>query len=145
MAESNGAKALLDFSEFDTKTMADAGIEIEINNAAGDPTGLFFKVLGTDSSQYQKLKTTHERARVKKLAKGGKTVIDTVYDDARDNDVELVCACTIDWHSTKGDMPFPASDKDKLAEFYLKYPLVLDQVRVAIVDRANFTKGSVAK
>lgn len=135
-------KETFSFDDLDTKTVADAGVEVEIMKADGDTTGMFIKVLGTDSSAYQKLREKFERARIRKLAKGGRNSTDALYDDAKANDLEMVAACTVAWRHESKEMPFEVSDKDKLVEFYGKYPLVLDQVRVAMNDRALFTRES---
>lgn len=125
---------------FDTKTKADAGVDVEINRADGEPSGLTITVLGTDSATYQKLREKQDRARVRIMAKGGRNSMETVFDSAKQNDIELVTACTLSWKHADGDMPFGADDKDSLAEFYAKYPLVLDQVRSAMNDRSLFTR-----
>ncbi len=132
---------VVSFDMFDTTTKADAGVEIEIHRADGEPSGLFITVLGADSTTYQKLREKFDRARIKAMAKGGRAGLDNVLDHAKANDVALAAACTASWRHAAGEMPFPASDKDQLEAFYLKYPLILDQVRVAMSDRANFTKA----
>ena len=133
---------VFNFDDLDTKTAAEAGVEVEILKADGDTSGLWITVLGIDSSQYQKLRDKFDRIRVRQMAKAGKNAVDAIYSAAKDNDFELIAECTVGWRHESKDMPFDVTDKDKLVEFYKKYPLVYDQVRVAVNDRALFTKGS---
>lgn len=136
-------KLVFSFEELDTKTVADLGYEVEITKADGEPTGMFIKVLGTDSNVYQKLREKFDRARIKMMAKSGRNAVDSLYDSAKNHDLEMVAACTVSWRHEKMEMPFSADDKDQLVDFYNKYPLVYDQVRVAMNDRTNFIKESV--
>jgi len=133
------------FEEFETKDKSNQGFEVAINNAFGEPSGLFITVLGVDSDAYVALKEKHDRARVKKMAKLGRGAIEQLYDDSKNNDIELLVACTLSWrHASKDNMPFaigPSSPEETKA-FYTKYPLVAEQVRVGMSDRANFTPAS---
>lgn len=137
-----GAK-VFNFDAFDTKTLADAGVEVEILNASGDSTGVFITVLGVDSNQYQKMRERFDRARIKQMQKNNRNVVDSLYDNAKQHDLEMTAECTIAWRHVSQQMPFDVSDKEQLISFYSSYPLVYDQVRTSMNDRVNFTKGSV--
>lgn len=138
MATSN----VFSFDVLDTKTAAEAGFEVEILKPDGEASGVYITVLGTDSSVYQKLREKFERHRIKTMAKSGRNAIDSLYDAGKDQDFHLVAACTTAWRHEKMDMPFDVSDKEELVAFYKQYPLVFDQVRVAMADRSNFTKAA---
>lgn len=135
-------KNVFEFDVLDTKTLAEAGYEVEVLGADSEPSGIFITVMGVDSSAYQKLRERFDRQRIRQLSKGGRNAIDSVYDNAKNQDFELVAECTISWRHETKDMPFEATDKERLQDFYKKYPLVYDQVRLAMNDRQNFTKGS---
>lgn len=135
-------KNVFNFDDLDTKTAAETGVEVEILKADGDSSGMWITVLGVDSSQFQKLRDKFDRIRVRQMAKAGRNAVDAIYNSAKDNDYELIAECTVGWRHESMDMPFDVSDKDALVGFYKKYPLVYDQVRVAVNDRALFTKGS---
>jgi hypothetical protein len=143
MSENQVAK--FSFDEFETKDKSNAGYEVTINNAFGEPSGLFITVLGVDSDAYVNLKEKHDRNRIKKMAKKGRGAVEELYDDAKGNDLELLVACTLSWRHASGDkMPFDIgpSSPAETKEFYAKYPLVAEQVRVGMTDRANFTPAS---
>lgn len=138
----NEKTSVFSFDELDTKTAADAGVEVEIMKADGDSSGMFIKVLGTDSGAYAKLRERFDRARIKQISKQGRHAVDTLFDQSKSQDLELAAECTVSWRHVSKEMPFDVKDKDQLVDFYAKYPLVYDQVRVAMNDRALFTKES---
>ena len=129
------------FAGLDTKARSAEGIEVEIMRPDGEPSGLWIKVLGQDSDDFTKLKEKQDRARVRLLSKGGRGAIDGLYDTSKNNEMELVVACCISWRHENGKaMPFQIGvDETATRNFFTKYPVVYDQVRVGINDRANFT------
>lgn len=143
----NGQTQSFDMDVFDTKTKANEGIEIEIMTPGGNSSGLFIRVLGADSDSYSKIKDRQDRARVRLLAKGGRQAIDSLYDNSKENDLELIVACTLGWHLASGQpLPFDIGQDTKQAVmFYNRYPQVQNQVRMGINDPANFTKASATQ
>jgi hypothetical protein len=134
----------MDFDIFDTSTKANEGVEIAINRADGEPSGLFITVKGMDSEEYRHEQDVQARRRMKKIAQKGRAATDAIADDTRENSLDLVVTCSASWrHESGAPMPFDiGKDKAKARAFYEKYPLVWDQVQVAIADRVNFTKAS---
>ena len=130
------------FAELETRSKASEGVEIEIMKPDGETSGIFVKVLGQDSDAYTKLKEKQDRARVRMISKGGRGAVDGIFDTGKSNEMEIVIACCLSWRHTNGkDMPFQiGADEDASRKFFEKYPVVYDQVRVGIADRANFTK-----
>ena len=129
------------FAALDTKAKSTEGIEIEIFKPDGEPSGLFIKVRGQDSDEFAKLKERQDRARVRLLSKGGRGAIDGLYDTSKQNEMELIIACCLSWRHENGkSMPFQIGvDEVATRNFFTRYPVVYDQVRVGINDRANFT------
>jgi len=130
------------FEELNTRDKAEAGVEIEINNTAGDPTGMFITIKGTDSSTFQTMQEKFQRAKLKASAKAGRNAIDNAFDSAKQYNLQVTAECTIAWRHATKEMPFPVTDKEQLAEFYQKYPIVYDQVIGAMYDRSLFTQKS---
>jgi hypothetical protein len=131
------------FAELDTRAKASEGVEIEIFKPDGETSGIFIKVLGQDSDAYTKLKEKQDRARVRLISKGGRGAVDGIYDNSKTYEMELVVACCVSWRHTNGKaMPFRIGEEDEnqTRKFFERYPVVYDQVRVGISDRANFTK-----
>ena len=130
------------FAELDTRAKATEGVEIEIMKPDGETSGIFIKVLGQDSDAYTKIKEKQDRARVRMISKGGRSAVDGMFDTSKTNEMELVTACCLGWRHTNGKgMPFQiGADEDATRKFFERYPVVYDQVRVGIADRANFTK-----
>lgn len=131
------------FDQFDTKTAAETGHEFNVLKPDGDESDLFITVLGSDSTTATKLKERYDRNRLRQMAKsgGGNRAADMIYESAKTQDVELLAACTLSWRLGNGDeMPFPATDKEQLEQFYQKYPSIADQVRAVIGDRSLFIR-----
>ena len=130
------------FAELDTRAKASEGIEIEIFKPDGESSGIFIKVLGQDSDDYTKIKEKQDRARVRMISKGGRGAVDGIFDTGKSNEMEIVIACCLSWRHTNGkNMPFQIGvNEDASRKFFEKYPVVYDQVRVGIADRANFTR-----
>ena len=135
------------FDGMETKSRANEGVEVPIMKADGDPSGVYITVLGQDSDVYTKLKDKHDRTRVKTIAKAGRAATDEVYAAAKENEMALTVACCAGWRHENGKpMPFDiGKDEDATVDFFKKYPLVYDQVRVAIHDRMTFTRASATK
>lgn len=133
-----------DFGQFDTKTKANDGFDVEIMKADGESSGLFIRVLGQDSEIYNALMDKQNKQRTTKLAKLGRAAIKDLYDDSKENDMSLMVACTLGWTHVNGlPMPFDiGKDKENAMKFYRGYPMVYDQVRTAMADRSNFMKAS---
>ena len=132
------------FEGLDTKSLANAGVEVEIMKSDGESSGVFITVLGQDSDAYNKIKERQDRARLRALSKGGRGATDLLYNTSKVNEMELICACCLEWRHANGrPLPFKIGaqgDEEQTHKLFTDYPLLYDQLRVAIADRINFTK-----
>ena len=139
---------VFDLSGFDTVSASDRGAECELLTLkTGEPSGVFIKVLGSDSTEWRE--HINERAN-KRLAaqfraqRGGAKVSDvpTVEDATRDA-ILLLTRCTIGWRT--GDKPTITYKGEELAfsaanaeRVYTELPAVRQQIDEFIGDMGNF-------
>lgn len=130
------------FAAIDTKELSDEGIDVAIMKPDGEPTGLMIHVLGADSDVYERVKDKQDRMRMRALSAKGRAAIDGIFDLTRENEMEITVACCTGWrHESGAALPFDmGTDKAMARQFFERYRIAYDQVRVAIHDRANFTK-----
>jgi len=136
---------VFDLSIFDTKTKANEGFEVEIVDAFGEPTGLFITILGADSTTFERATERWQREQLKigqQRGRNNPSATSELMSKAREHDLQTIADCTVDWRHTTATMPFKASDKSKLMDFYARSKTVYDQVFAALADRRNFTKAS---
>lgn len=143
----------LNLSKFETKTASEDGFELAILDANGDESGLFVRIRGQDSAQYQALKTKFDRKRLTKISKiGREKAMPSILDEGVDQDMDITIACVMAWSYKDKDGVLatdpvtyngqPMDDPDTLEDFFTEAPIVYEQIRVAIHTRANFTKAS---
>lgn len=146
MTEGNGNIMAALLSELETKARSDEGVEIEINKPDGEGSGLFIKILGQDSEEYNRIKEKQDRARMREMSKRGRGALEHLYDSNKSNEMDLAISCVLGWrHSSGNPMPFQIGrdHPEETSKFFTDYPIVYDQVRVAINDRMNFTRAHV--
>ena len=143
---------LFDLSSFDTILASDKGAEVElVHLKSGEPTGIFFKVLGSDSTEWRE--HVNERANKRlaaqfKAQRGGAKGQDIpTIEDATSDAILLLTRCTIGWRTVTADgekpvlilngeeLPFNAVN---CAKIYTDLPAVREQVDTFIGDMANF-------
>lgn len=127
----------MDIDRFNTVTLANSGVEIELNDLrTGKGCGAFVRILGSDSTTFQQLKTERGRAISQRLEETG---ADQITAAEMDNiTAEMLAGCTIGWRGleSKGE-PLPFSF-EAAKELYRNYPAIRDQINRAVGDRTNF-------
>ena len=103
---------LFDLSSFDTILASDKGAEVElVHLKSGEPTGIFFKVLGSDSTEWRE--HVNERANKRlaaqfKAQRGGAKGQDVpTIEDATADAILLLTRCTIGWRTVTGHTALP--------------------------------------
>ena len=144
MDDQQNGNDVFDLDIFDTKTKANEGIELKIYKPDGEFSGLYIRVLGSDSDQYQKLKRKQEKQRVKVLSRGGRDAVENLYEVDDINAIDLVVAATLGWRHENGKpMPFDiGADRKSAKAFYQQYPVAYNQVKYGISNPENFMKVS---
>jgi hypothetical protein len=143
---------LFDLASFDTILASDKGAEVELVHLKdGAPTGIFFRVLGPDSSVWRE--QVNERANKRlaaqfKAQRGGSKAQDVpTMEDATADGILLLTRCTIGWRTVtaEGEKPVLILNGDELpfnavncARIYTDLPAVRDQIDTFIGDIANF-------
>jgi hypothetical protein len=137
-------------SEIDTKTGAEAGVEVAFKNLKGEPLlnakkePVGVTVLGSDSKAYRAGARDLTRRRIDRAQKSkGKPLSDDMLDAAEKDDIELLVGVTTGWFGvldTK-DKPIEFS-KEGVRELYAKYPVAAEQANEAVLDRTRFIKPS---
>ena len=129
---------------FDTKTKANAGVEVELTSPRTfEGTGVFITVHGTDSDQFRKASAEMARRTLELSQAGGGKVDQEQRDELQAN---LLAACTIGWRGlvdediTGEDKNVPFT-KAKVAQIYLSHPVIREQVDAAIANRQAFLKA----
>ena len=128
-------------AKFDTVTKATEGVEVELLDiASGEGSGVFIKVLGTDSKAFKQRSAELSRNAVdRRRARDGQPADP---DENDSDEAELLSNCTVAWRGLEND---DGTDlvftKAKAKELYLNYPLIKEQVDRAISDRARFIKS----
>ena len=124
---------------FDTKTKANAGVEVELTSPRTfEGTGVFITVHGTDSDQFRKASAEMARRTLELSQAGGGKVDQEQRDELQAN---LLAACTSGWRGLEDDgkeIPFA---KAKAAQIYLSHPVIREQVDSAIANRQAFLKA----
>lgn len=137
-----------DLSIFDTVSASNRGAVIELTNReTGKPSGVCFKVLGTDSTEWRDAQNelTNKRTRQYfKAQRSGRP--DAHLSTAEERDAEainLLAAVTIDWWI--GDdhgLPYDGNDLPcnpaNAALIYARYPAIFKEVDAFVGDMANF-------
>lgn len=139
-----------DFTELETKTRADAGVDMPLRSLRGEPmiardgTPITIKLLGPDSLKYRALTRAQVRKRLAKAQES--RAVEFTEADFEETDTDLVgmlAACTVGWTGvldTEGaPIPFTAVAAQKL---FSAYPAIREQCENFMSDRANFSLAS---
>lgn len=123
----------VDLSIYDTtKTSAD-GVWMELENPKdSEPLGVHFKLLGSDSEEYNKQVRKNNDKRIKKGMKNLKS------ETLEAEGLELLVACTVDWQDVMDEGEELECTKENVRKVYKKYPWIKDQVDEFVGDRSNF-------
>jgi len=123
----------VDLSQFDTKKTSEEGVWVEIENPIdGEPLGIHFKILGSDSEVYNK----QIRKNKDKMMKQGMRNIKS--ENLEVEEIELLVACTVDWDNIVDNGEKLECTKENVRYVYKNYPWIKDQVDDFIGDRSNF-------
>ncbi len=137
----------MDISELMTQDAHEDGAEVEIfhpsetievdGKAERKSLGVFFKVLGIDSRDFQ---SAEKKAYNKQLSIYAK---DKVIDEGAiiDGEISLACAAITGWRGIQdGDKDLPYS-KSKCLDLMTKSPWMRKQIESFVGERKNFIKG----
>lgn len=129
------------FSDLDSRTLANEGVDVEIiNPATGVSTGFVIHVLGMDSKVYKDLEAKQRRARLARVAKMGK-IPPRTDDEMRESALDLMVACTVRWGMKDGS-PFDVEcTPENVRDTYERYDEIKEQVEAAIIDRTRFIRA----
>jgi len=123
----------VDLSQFDTKKTSEEGVWVEIESPIdGEPLGIHFKILGSDSEVYNK----QIRKNKDKMMKQGMRNIKS--ENLEVEEIELLVACTVDWDNIVDNGEKLECTKENVRCVYKNYPWIKDQVDDFIGDRSNF-------
>jgi hypothetical protein len=122
--------------QFDTKTGANAGVEVELKFiGSGAPSGAFIRVLGTDSDVFRDMQIERAREALDREAKG---LPEWTAEERDERSVQTLARCTLGWRGLDGIDDFSIKAAEAL---YRDYPAIREQVNIAIANRANFLTG----
>jgi hypothetical protein len=141
-----------DFSDVDTKAMAQAGVWMPIRKLDGgvltakNGGEVRIKLLGVDSSSYRAATRETVRKRLAKRAATGAQQTALTGDDLDEverDTMDLLVACTVGWEhvlTPQGEaIPCGPETVRALLE---SYPVIREQVEAFIGNRTNFTRAS---
>ena len=141
-----------DFSDVDTKAMAQAGVWMPIRKLDGgvltakNGGEVRIKLLGVDSSSYRTATRETVRKRLAKRAVGGAQQTALSGDDLEEverDTLDLLVACTVGWEhvmSPQGEAILCGPEAAR--SLFESYPVIREQVEAFIGNRANFTRAS---
>lgn len=137
-----------DLDTLNVRDGADAGFELQLLDPAhGQPTPIFVRLLGRDSTAYQAKLREQQRRRTELLRRQGRKAVPDV-DQMEAETIDLLVASTAGWRLerpvTLRGKPFPDFSPAAARELYSDdgFSWIRDQVDAAIADRANFMKAS---
>lgn len=131
---------MTDLKQFDTRPLANAGVEIELKDLrTGKGSGAFITVVGTDSDVFSELIVTRSRTMADAITRnGGKPLERKLLDELT---AETLAGCTLGWRPmTLGGEGFPFS-YDNAKYLYANFPAIREQINTEIADRSNFIKA----
>jgi hypothetical protein len=124
---------------FDVQSGANEGFTLELVNARHEKTGLWIKVLGKDSTEFQRLSKQQQRQRLHRMQKAGQTKITP--EELEDDALDLLATVTKAWNfKDKEGNPYPCTPSNAI-NLYRDFPYIREQVDVAVGDRENFIKS----
>jgi hypothetical protein len=140
-ADQTAAKGGFDLAQLDTVTLANEGVVCTIfDPATEDDTEIKITVLGEDSDVYQREQRRLSVKNVDAALKGKRDRAERIVDQGEEHLPKLLAACTLGWEGiTRGGQPFLFSKANALW-LYENVPVVREQVRDFVRERANFLK-----
>lgn len=133
----------MNLRSFEYRRVAEEGVRVPLlDPVTGEATGAALTLRGRDAPTLKAIELEQRRRRLEQLARDG---IDRVEPQQRDEEeLEMLVAATVGWEGLELDgeaVPFSA---EKARWFYTEFPCFLEQARLAIVKRANFSPRSAS-
>lgn len=127
---------MVDLSSFaDLTKIQDDGIDVDIlHPATGEPLDIVIRVAGPDSGRQRNARTriSNERLRI-----GSKKLTAADYEAMS---LKVAVASIITWSGVIENGQTVEFSADAATDLLTRYPFILEQVNVAIGDRAGFIK-----
>jgi hypothetical protein len=141
-----------DLSELDSVSAANEGVEVElVNPKTGAGTGIFVRILGSDSDVFRKKTQEQQQRRMSRLFKGGRMNPNSYSSSEAERDaIDLLAACTKSWRRASGEGESAtllvkgeelSCTPENAKRLYSTFPWIKEQLDEAISDRANFLKS----
>jgi hypothetical protein len=128
---------IADLSLFATRSPANAGAVLELEDVDGNTSAHTLNILGTDSDNFQRAQFKSKQAVIAKMKDGKEATFDEATDMAR----ELVASLISGWSFTDPNgEPVPCT-KANVVAFLKEAPQIQEQIDRVATDRKLFTKG----
>lgn len=128
------AKAKVDLAKFElAQQLQDAGIDVNILDPLGEPTGIIIKICGPDSAT---LKAVMAEIRAERIAAGK-------YDNPSPEeqhayDIRAAIACTVSWSEFESDGQIQVFSPDTARKIYTRHAFILEHVVIYLKTRAAY-------
>jgi hypothetical protein len=155
-------EGVVDLGGFETRTKAEAGVEVQLKDPDGNPLPVYVRVYGCDSNLYVQIEAEHQRNNRERMNAGGylDTSRVTPEEYARQR-LELLARTTRAWRSVTNSSREPGEQEhsvpyvwingkrcectlDNVLRLYHGAPHFADQVDRVQRNRGLFTRGSSA-
>lgn len=124
---------MYDLSKLDTSKKANAGIDFQVLDFDGKPTGIVIKIVGVDSDIYN----TFQREQLDKML-ADRASEGTKAPDPLDAEVSMLAACTLGWSGLVLDgQELPFSDENAKM-LYRRFAWLRNRIDRAIGNRSLF-------
>lgn len=131
---------MFDLNQLDTSRKANEGVTIPLRHPdTNAKLPLTVTILGADSDKYRKVADASTDAIFKEIAKTGKVGARSA-ESTREERIEAVAECIVGWSGfARDNQVLECTRENKVAVLsHPGYGWLLDQVDIAIRDRANF-------
>jgi len=134
----------IDLAMFDTKTVADLGFDLDINDIrTGAPSGFRIRVLGIDSQPMQDQMQRYQDQIMERLKQNARS--SSTPEEIEAKSLERLLIATVGWseNTMLDGQPFPFS-RDNAKKLYTdpRVPHIREQVERGIVNRVNFLRAN---
>lgn len=138
-----------DLSTLDTKTTAEQGLVVELENPFApekpfvDDDGVPYSItiLGSDAAKIR----TKEKKQLNRVLSAMRRNKDVDAEAGEQDNIDRIAAATLDWHlPTLDGETLPAPTEHTARKLYSdpRFPWIIEQLTKAIGDRARFFKKS---
>ena len=124
-----------DLSAFDVETGSNQGAKLELLDKNGSKTGLWIRLVGADSTDYQRVVTQQNRKRLNRLQRPQGPKMTT--EDMDNERFDRLVACTKEWNLKLGGQDYPCTPENA-EKIYRASTLITEQVEAFVNERANF-------